>query len=943
MQTKRSDTMTDLKRRVFSWALLCMMVLSGLAFVTATVPRNVEAAGGLFIEWEYYLDVYGAPIPGMNTSNYGGYMGPKGSVSDGWEPIGNLSGNKNTIAGPFIASKRYDVATGNYSLTRGYMIFNTSKIPTNAIIQSVYVRLWGDADYFASGQWQSADETIEHVGAVDFYQFDVENNMTLSKYNDSDFSPGNYIGSLSPYPSLGLARIHGTVYLDIGRINRTGWTTVGMRLANEATAPLSGEWMMATIDRGTDTTTYGMWVEYIVPGELTYEEDGGLENTVISYPMILPLNGTHELYIIEFDTWGTVNNVSVVKGDSTWDYLSSVPYATAINEDSLYVNLTGVVVGVTYRVYFAVPITTFCDVYLYPYSESTGEGFAFETFRYKYSEGSTYNNSTALDVFANPTSLKYGSLYTFAALDYFGNVATTRTILTNAAKKTLDMPIPVNSFKVFNQREDFVKIKIYYEGAGTPLTYYSSPMETTERFLKDGNYTIVVTFYTDDVAGTSQYAYLNVTDAEFLLLRGLTISRVISDVAGVHALQTVITNLVTPDVVFVSDNLPGVSTESDEECIYIHPWSIVTAEVDNAYNGTSSELWLPYPTPAGATTTVIDDELRISGNWTTEIWLNYTNGTSFAHYTNCPSFVELDGGNYTLNSTASINAQRHTKFRQETVFYYTYYTSTKRYTVTLTLDNTLAYTNWTKVCWFVGFQENKTIGTQTVRVYDLNNDLWLVPGRNYDVTQTGILMYWDRLNSSTSRSFTFSFYDLNVSDEQGIAIAYADTFDTTKLGDEAYYVARATWTNPFPADYSGQMQIRLDFKEAKYVDPTSVVIKDNAANRNLSPTEFTVAGGVITISSVSVPLGGVQTYDVYFKLDMVSSTKFDVMSPAFYVGGFAVSWLLLLIVVTILFFAWFLADYWTVDRWNYYAFVSAILLMCLTVILYYFSQVNGGL
>ncbi|MDD3092333.1 MAG: hypothetical protein PHG80_11965, partial [Methanoregulaceae archaeon] len=433
------------------------------------------------------------------------------------------------------------------------------------------------------------------------------------------------------------------------------------------------------------------------------------------------------------------------------------------------------------------------------------------------------------------------------------------------------------------------KVRIYYNLSATPITYYAAPMEPVERFLRTGEYTFAVTFYDNHTAGSTVYFYLNVTDAEFLLIEGNTISRVITDIAGVYALEQVITTMVTPDIVYIAACLPRVPGELPEEVVYIHPYAIMTATVEEEYNGTSSALYLPYPSVAGVTTTIIEDYLNLNGNYSTEVWLNYSsNGTSYKHFANCPSYVPLNGGNYTLESSDTVSAHRLTRWRQESLFYYSYYTSTKRYEVTLTANNSMSYSDMEKVYWYVGFPENRSIELGSVRVYDLNNDLWLAPAVNYEVTASGIRMYWQYLNASTYRSFQIAFYDANAS-ESGLAIAYVEDYDSTTYEGEPYHVCHASWTNSYAGRYVGQFVIRLNFDKAQYIEPSSVIIVDRIASRTLSDTEFAYAGTSIMINQVSADVGQIYSFDVYFLIDYEEAQDFDFFAPFFTIGGIPIS------------------------------------------------------
>jgi hypothetical protein len=714
---------------------------------------------------------------------------------------------------------------------------------------------------------------------------------------------------------------------------------------------------------------------------LNYTMHSGIVHTVELFPIIAEFNATHDLYLIEFDTWTDVHNVSIL-GESTWNYLFSTPWCSSVTEAPPYLNLTYVVEGVTYRIYFAVPVTRICQVHFAVWVSSTGEGLPFETFHLRYSLGTVYNTSIGYDVVADTEYLDYGENWTVAVLDYFGNVVATQTFTTTGKQNYVSIPINVYSVKVFNQKEDFTKVRIYYNHTGVPLTYYAAPMEPVERFLRGGDYTFIVTFYDDHTAGNSESFIITVTDAEFLMIQGDTISRVISDVAGVKALQQIITTIVTPDTVFIAQKLPFVPTEP---VLYIHPWSIVTYDVSSSYDyagdlftfnetpGADNGLDLPSPciSAVGTTTTVLDDrfwfidpvrddigaftDISPAGLLLSPI-TNWTNVSIYAEelvltgdIVAPPSYVawytlymmslaRLNGQDLTFVSAFPVELLRESKVRAETLFYYTYYTLQKKYVVTLQLNNSLTQ-NMSNIDWFIGFPDGCGIDTSSVRVYDLDNDLYLTMGQHYDVTAAGIRMAFDELNASDARSFQFTFYDSNATQGQGLAIAYADSYVATQLGDDSYYMSHASWTNSFPYEYNGQVQVRLNFKDGvqRYIDPTDIVVRDVNANRNLDPTEFTVAAGVITIDNANVQIGEVQSYDIYFKLDMTGKDKFNVLDAAFYFGSFGVSWVMLLFA-----FAAVLGGLYVWKKWIVVGYF-ALIIVAVTLILWYFAQTVGGI
>jgi hypothetical protein len=522
---------------------------------------------------------------------------------------------------------------------------------------------------------------------------------------------------------------------------------------------------------------------------ISYEMSYGATYDQNTYPIVSELNATYDLYDVEFDTWTNVTNVHI-QHDIDWIYLSSTPHSSSVTSIGNITNITGVANGVTYRVYFAVPIVRMTDTYFSIWTSSTGEGVPFETFHLRYCSGNVFNDSKAFDILNPMIELEYGRNWSVAIMDYFGNIVSVEQFSTMAKVDYVSMSIDVHSVKIFNQRDDFVKVRVYYNNSGTPISYFAAPMEPVERFLRTGNYSFSMIFYTNATAGATQNWTMHINDTEFLKLSGNTISRVISDIAGVYALQTIITNVLAPNVVGIMENMPTIPNDyTDPDCILVHPYSIVTG---------------------------------------------YDNGT---------------------------------KFTNSTVFYFSYYLSQKLYQKTLTVNNN-GTTDWANVTWFVGFPDNRSIDYSTVKIYDVNNGVYLESGKNYDMTLSGMRMQFAFMNASMSRTFKFSFYDANASTVMGMPIAYADTYTSTTYQGASMYHSVASWTNGNGAKYTGSLQIKLTGDNIDHIQTTSVIVIDKAANRQLLNTEFTVSGGVVMVTGASVVVGGVASYDVYFKLDL---------------------------------------------------------------------------
>ncbi len=671
-------------------------------------------------------------------------------------------------------------------LSRAYVSFDTSGIPDSSLIFDLKMQLY--------------------VEFCDAYSELVIYGESTS-YGALDSSDWDYGAEIASFVVTSTGFIN--VSLPTALINSLGVVDFCIRLNDESSPPPSDEVRFSSSDAG-DPYEPRLYYRTTDDPVITYGLDDGTAESITVTPIFADHNYTHRTATIEFDTVSGVDELTIQT--KNWGVHSFSPYSQdweidvtvpADPEDPEIntLHIYDVHENCTYRIYYFVPVEMASNIYMAMYQSDTGVGLPFETYRVAVSEGAAFNSSDCWNVTSAAFDLIYGVTYTIGVLDYFGNVIANSTITPDSLFEYVTISIDVNSFKVFNQQDDFARIRIYYEGAGAPIEYFLAPWEPVERFLRDGNYTVTVTWYDNDTAGDSVYFEIAVDGAEFLMLEGMTISRVISDVAGVRAVQEVITRMLTPDVVFIGEDLPMVPNDAYDPGIeLVHPWSIVHG---------------------------------------------YANGIEFTN---------------------------------ETLFYYTYYTSRKFYEVTLNLTNDDGE-NWTNVTWFIGFPENRSIDYSSVRVYDLNNECYLTAGLHYDMTLTGIRMKWTYFNDTLSRAVLISMYDANASSGGGLAIATATDYAPSQYDGENYYLATARWTNSFSYAYDGQVSIWLKFDEAADIDPNSIIVYDRNTGRELLPDEYAVSGSIIVVGSIEAEIGTVYAFDVYFKLDLSETDSLSMTSP----------------------------------------------------------------
>jgi hypothetical protein len=777
--------------------------------------------------------------------------------------FGNWNATEVTTSQTFNIAQLYSGYTDDY-LARAYSSFDTSVLPDSAMIVSASIK-YTDTIYGSS---------------LSFYVCDY--GATLDA---GDWGCGVDNGTFLSTQSI----VHGLNYVTVtpSLISLTGRTQIEMALTDESEIPPSnyrgsGFYSQEYTDASKRPV---LQITYMVIEDITYIMDDATIHEISGAPQIWSYNNTHDMAMYQFSTWAGVKDM-IIPVPAGWIFFSFFPWSN-YTLSATQLNITDVRDGSLYQVYFTYEKTDRVQVHVSTFLSSTGEGFAFETFRLQYCDGLTWDNSTAQNIPSADFLVDYGGNYSIGVFDYFGNLITSHPFVGNAAQKYLSIPLDIYSFKVFNQQDDFSRFRIYYNNTGAPLTFFCAPNEPVERFLRPGPYTIVVTQYPGSVAGASEYFNLTISDAEFLMLNGTTLSRVISDVAGVAALQEVITNLVTPDMVFIKENMPTVPTAAVQ---YVYPGSVVTASVSSNATGTDMNFWTPHPDTAGTTYTIISEDLLISGDFSTKIWINDTAGEPVMYSANLQSPIPLNGQNITVQSSAPISVQRETTYRAVDTFSWTYHTSDKRYEVTLNLNNTMSQT-MSGIEWFIGFAENRSIDLGSLSVHDLDNAVYLVAGLNYDVTSSGVRMHFDNLTSGDSRSLTVSCYDANASSGQSIPLLYVSTKEAaTYGGSEDYYLAKASWISAYTAEYSGPLNIKLDFTDNQYIDPTSVVIFDTSSSTQLSSDAWFISANVITINQVTAGPGEARSYDIYFILDFTKKDYWNPYDPLIILpGGFPIT------------------------------------------------------
>lgn len=567
-------------------------------------------------------------------------------------------------------------------------------------------------------------------------------------------------------------------------------------------------------------------------------------------------------------TWSVIDEAKsfplVVDDANPVDWIVWVPADLWINDAGYKLVLHGELIGrrefvLNFNVTLKTEPTT---VWLRMYDSTTGVGIPWDTFLV-YVDGIL----TPTDVVQTWTNVNM----MVVVVDFFGNELYNSTAAPGEAPLFLwKIPLPVYSFKLFNQQPEYIhKVSVYYGLAGTPYEEYIAPLEVVELMLKAGIYRIDWVPYRNYVAQTTQRFDITVSEANYFLINGTTISRMVSDVAGVYALQQVITRFMTPDVLWTLETPPLVPTgqESDMECFWVHPYAVTRATTTQVIsNSTSGTLEVPHPDKAGRTYYILSDLVYIAGDYLTHVVINWSeNGTEFSNTTYNPGVLDLGplGAEMTVWANRTITVRRVCEWREAELFYWLYTPSRREYTTTLWVNNTLDIV-WRDVRWFVGFPESSDIDIDGVRIKDNNNGIWLVRGENFDVSVAGITMAFSQINITQKRSFTFWSWDSNASDSISPPLLTLVGEDRESHGGENMYHLEGTWTNSFATPYSGT--VYLNIKTSGEISNVVVVIND----RGLSDEQYTTAGKTVIIAAGgigTVAVGDRITVDVYYDKD----------------------------------------------------------------------------
>ena len=236
-----------------------------------------------------------------------------------------------------------------------------------------------------------------------------------------------------------------------------------------------------------------------------------------------------------------------------------------------------------------------------------------------------------------------------------------------------------------------------------------------------------------------------------------------------------------------------------------------------------------------------------------------------------------------------------------------YYPETLKYTIGQTINNS-ADNQWINVYWFLGFATNddgdiETADTTSIRVYDVDNSLVMDLGHNYDVTQAGIEMFFDYLNTSDARTFQFTYYlDNRTNVPQSTPIITIRQYSRGTWNGISMYQGNGLWVNNRTATYLGDISISLK-NLGGVIDTNSVVVYDVVNDKTIPGEYFTVSGSVISLNADatgSIANGDVRQYEVYFLYAENDVEPFFLFDSSWSIGWINLTGHLLIFIVSLL-------------------------------------------
>lgn len=785
---------------------------------------------------------------------FGGTMLYKRSsgATDTWPPVTVYLGGATSV----VKVGTDHLYTGSYvhQIFRPALFFDTSSIPSGVVVTSATLKMRGVSD----------------TSALDF-QVLVYQASYGATYTAADWGSYGSLEGVFTDTSM-FSYSYRSMPVSPSFVNAAGWTQYMLMSGSEAADPGTNSYVSFGSEAlGTSYCTV-LEVEYRYPGtDVSIELDGGAWLNGTAFPDIQDWNLTYELHCYEIDTVPSSKNVTIAKGDANWTMCGISPMCNNTETDDELL-LWDVYDSVCYRVWFYVPKSNpYSTVHLSLYNSFTGEGFFWEQMKVMICDGGAWDNESAEQLSRPDFDVEPNSEYTLRVLDYFDNDLVDYPFVSSSPSIYLSIPVPVYSWQIFNMNEEPVLVKVFWNNSGSPMEFFTGPSWIVERFLKGGNYTFGVTFYgTDGVVGDTVYFNRTIPmaglNASFVYVNGTSLFEIVTAVEGLQSTQLILTYMLSPSLVWIGEMVPQIpssilSVSSDS---YVKTYYMLNVRTVEYGNGTD----ISYESNVGDAAldpSYSSDSLYMSGNYTTEVWVNDTAaGTTLGHYAVVPPVVELAGSDYSVEANGTLSTVRDATYRWYEPLTYAYSPTYESYSVEATIANDQGV-DWQNATLFLPFMNNTAVNNRSVRVWDMNNSAYLTEGVHWVQTAQGVYMWFLRWNDTVCRGFVLSY---NSVDEEFLSPAHVEVATvgdgssvTTAWQGDTFYFANARWVNDRREAYTGVLYIDLTFSMS--VDASTVVVL--RVDSMTVVTGVVVVGKTIIIDSVSVPVDGAAEYVILFK------------------------------------------------------------------------------
>ncbi len=488
---------------------------------------------------------------------------------------------------------------------------------------------------------------------------------------------------------------------------------------------------------------------------------------------------------------------------------------------------------------------------------NAGEGLPADLFLVEFQDGpSATFKEVRSDVISTNLSSSVTDTRAIRVKDFFGSIITTQTIWVNLTPYSPKISITYRSLTFYSNRDTFTGLSIS-SGAGSPLVIDLPPRSAYIKGFRDGS-TLTVTFTLKDENGATinngifSVAF-TMTASRSYLINGTTVSQSILNEQGITTSMTQLVAITSPAVSARGVNMPFVPPPNswvapNQQSIItnVDPFYTLIYYTTDTKKGTSKNFPRPYDKTFAYQ--VLQDQFFIQGTYT-NVWLNDTKDTTstaddtvvFTAASSGLNIFGTAGQNITVAcngcGTGGVIGVRQSTSKITSAFTWTQNSDTKQYTTTTAIKNGGQY-NWTNVYLFISFVPGIRTNTARVNVTDLDNAVLLQVGLHYTLGEAGVELAFPYLNSSKSRNFQTSWYDIiQTNTIEEIACDLGQVTQATPAGKAlAYQTLTASCYNGNPTTYKGRLV--FPFSEFRTYtgapSPTTLLIYDSAGN-NLYP------------------------------------------------------------------------------------------------------------